>query len=68
MEEESTGGIEFLWELPAQGTRNPLEDADSSGNYQLMEEESTGGIEFLWELPAQGTRNPLEEVDSSGNY
>jgi hypothetical protein len=47
-------GREILWKngiLP--GTtglwmRNPPEEWNFAGNYQLLDEESTGGMEFCW--------------------
>jgi hypothetical protein len=37
-------------------TRNPLEEWNSAGNYQILDEELAGGMDFCWELPAPRVR------------
>jgi hypothetical protein len=52
--------------------RNPPEEGDSAGNYQLIDEESTQGRGFLRELPAyfrgfRPVRSKFAENPLNGN-
>jgi hypothetical protein len=56
-----------LPEITTSLTRNPPEEEDSVGNYQIIDEKSTRGREFHRELPAyQNSVKILRTVTISG--